>query len=166
MSILTWIKEQALKALSFFFSDRIADRLTGLFSRRLVEQIRNRATDDFLKLLLRGMAVAFALSRSYRDNIRGFSAKYVFATADGAVGASARFDGKRMHVNRKAADDWTVRVRFKDAAALRRFLFSKNQDIVDSILKNEVEVDGNINYIYKFGFMARDLERRVGLQAA
>lgn len=166
MSITIKIKEQVLKVLSFVFSDRVANLLTRIFSRRLVAQIRGRATDDFLELLLEGMALAFLLSRSYRDNIRGFSAKYVFTTADGAVGASARFDGKSMHVDREAARDWTVRVCFKNAEALRRFLFGKNQDILGSLLANEVEVSGNVNYIYKFGFMARDLERRAGLQAA
>ena len=165
MSIATKIKEQALKALSFVFSDRIANRVTRAFSRRLVEQFRGGATDAMVELLLEGMATAFLLSRSFRDNIRGFSARYVFTTEDGSVGASARFDGKRMHVEREPVDHWTVRVRFKNADRLRRFLFSKNQDILQSILDNDVEMDGNVNYIFKFGFLARDLERRLGLQA-
>jgi hypothetical protein len=45
---------------------------------------------------------------------------------------------------------------------LRDFIFSRDQDILNSILANQVEVDGNLNYIYKFGFMARDLAKRVG----
>ena len=57
----------------------------------------------------------------------------------------------------------TVTVTFKDSAAMRRFLFSKDQDILASLLANEVEVDGNLNYIYKLGFMARDLTRRLGI---
>lgn len=165
MSIATKIKEQALKALSFVFSDRIANRVTRVFSRRLVDQIGGHATDKLLELLLGGMAIAFLLSRAFRANIRGFSGKYVFMTEDGAVGATARFDGKRMHVDHHAASDWTARVRFKNAAGLRRFLFGKNQDILDSILANDVEMDGNVNYIFKFGFLARDLEQRLGLQA-
>lgn len=165
MSIATKLKEQALKALSFMFSDRIANRVTRVFSRRLVEQFRGRATDALVELLLEGMATAFLLSRSFRDNIQGFSARYVFATEDGSVGVSARFDGKQMHVEREPVDDWTVRVRFKDANRLRRFLFGKNQDILQSILDNDVEMDGNVNYIFKFGFLARDLERRLGLPA-
>lgn len=166
MSMATKIKDHALKALSFMFSDRIANRVTRVFSRRLVEQIRDRATDDLLELLLDGMALAFLVSRSYRSNITGFSGRYVFATEDGPVGATAWFDGKRMHVAHRPSDDWTVRVRFKNAAGLRRFLFGKNQDILDSILANDVEMDGNVNYIFKFGFMARDLERRLGVQVA
>jgi hypothetical protein len=68
-----------------------------------------------------------------------------------------------MKVHKKDVDKWNVRITFKDAPALHAFLFSKNQDILDSLLRNEVEVDGNLNYIHKFGFMARDLIRRLGV---
>jgi len=74
-----------------------------------------------------------ALSRSYReDNLEGFRARYVFATSDGKVGTTARFENGDMKVFEEAADDFTVRVRFKDAAALRRFLFAENQDVLKS----------------------------------
>jgi len=56
-----------------------------------------------------------------------------------------------------------IRVTFKDWTALRDFLFFGDQDILDSLLENKVEVDGNPNYIFKFGFMARDLGRRLGV---
>jgi hypothetical protein len=56
-----------------------------------------------------------------------------------------------------------VAVTFKDSAALLRFLFSHDQDILDSLLSNDVAVDGNVNYIYKFAFMARDLIGRLNL---
>ncbi len=52
---------------------------------------------------------------------------------------------------------------FRNPVALRDFLFSKNQDVLQSLLKNEVTVEGNLNYLYKFGFMAKDLMRRLGL---
>ena len=32
-----------------------------------------------------------------------------------------------------------------------------------NLLENKVEVDGNPNYIFKFGFMVRDLGRRLGV---
>lgn len=165
MSIATKIKEQALKALSFVLSDRIANRVSRVFSRRLVEQFRGKVTNDLVKFLLEGMATAFLASRSFRGYIQGFTARYVFTTDDGSVKTSARFDGKRMYVEDKPTGEWTVRVRFKDAKAFRRFLFGRNQDILQSILNNDVEMDGNVNYIFKFGFLARDLERRLGLQA-
>jgi len=164
--MLRTLRRKVLRALSSLFSDRVARGLSRIFSRKLVEQLRTRATDDFLAALLRGMDLAFALSRSYREaNLERFRARYVFATTDGKVGATAQFEDGDMKVSGEAADDFTVRVRFKDAAALRRFLFAQKQDVLDSLLNNEVELDGNVNYIYKFGYMARDLERRLGLAA-
>jgi hypothetical protein len=56
-----------------------------------------------------------------------------------------------------------VAVTFKDPAALRRFLFSRDQDVLARILANEIAVDGNLNYVYKFGFMVRDLVHRLGV---
>jgi hypothetical protein len=162
--MLRVLRRRVLRALSRIFSDKMADRLSRFMSRKLVEQLRTRATDAFLDKLLRGMDIAFALNRSYREhNLARFRARYVFATRDGEVGSTVRFEDGEMKVSRKAEDDFTVRVRFKDAAALRRFLFAEKQDVLDSVLNNEVELDGNLNYIYKFGYMARDLERRLGL---
>ena len=105
-----------------------------------------------------------ALSRSYReDNLEGFRARYVFATSDGKVGTTACFENGDMKVFEEAADDFTVRVRFKDAAALRRFLFAENQDVLNSLLNNEVELDGNLNYIYgASGFWVGPRRDRVG----
>jgi hypothetical protein len=156
-------KRLSLWLLSRLFSDKLANSVTKLVSRKLVEQVRTAATDDFLELLLEGMEMAFCISGSYRKNIDGFKAKYVFTTADGKVGATARFEDGDMHAAPTPEEDFTVRVQFKDAAALRRFLFAQRQDVLESILANEIEVTGNVNYIYKFGHMARDLERRLGL---
>lgn len=163
--MLMQLRNKVLSALSFLLSDGLAQRLAKLLTKRFVEQVRTNATDDFLELLLRAMNLAFCLSRKYRKNLDDFSAKYVFSTADGKVGATARFDGGHMHVEDAPAEDFTVRVRFKDANALRRFLFGKKQDILGSVLDNDVQVDGNINYVYKFGFMARALERQLGIAA-
>lgn len=164
--MLKALRRRVLRALSYVFSDGLSKRLSRVFSRKLVEQIRTRTTDDFLGMLLRGMDLAFALSRSYRkNNLERFRARYVFATSDGKVGATAQFEDGDMKIFDGAADDFTVRVRFKDAASLRRFLFAEKQDVLDSLLNNEVELDGNVNYIYKFGYMARDLERRLGFAA-
>ena len=126
------------------------------------------ATDKFLEFLLYGMDSAFWLLKGYKQNIKNFSGKnfsgrYVFTTQNNRVAASAVFKDGDMVVHEEALNQWDVKVTFKNAQALRDFLFSGDQDIVDSLLKNEVEVDGNLNYIYKFGFMARDLEHRLGI---
>lgn len=163
--MLLKLRNQILRLLSFFFSDSLANRIAGLVSRKFVDQLRTAATDEILELLLRAMGLAFCLSRGYRANIRNFAARYVFVAGEGdsKVEATACFEGGKLHVSERADPAWTVRVRFSSVSAVRRFLFGEKQDILQSILANEVAIDGNINYIYKFGFMARDLERRLGV---
>jgi hypothetical protein len=133
------------------------------FSGGLVGQLGDRLTDRFLEVLLYGMDLGFSLSKDYRRNIKDFRGSYVFRTANQRVAASATFANEDMQVQAGPVKDWDCRITFKDAAALRRFLFSGNQDILNSLLANEVEVEGNLNYIYRFGFLAKDLGRRLGV---
>lgn len=157
-------KRSLLSPILYLIPDRISNVAVKQFSRKLIREFQGTATDKFLELLLRAMDLSFCLSRSYRRNIKNFKGRYVFRTADHVVAAAITFANANMKVYDKEIDKWNVRITFKDAPALQAFLFSKNQDILDSILKNEVEVDGNLNYIHKFGFMARDLMRRFGIQ--
>lgn len=163
--MMTKIRRTGLRVLAAALSEHAAENMARLMSRELVEQLRTRATDDFLELLLKAMDAAFCLSRSYRKHIENFAAIYVFTTADGKIAATMSFADGEVEVEEGAADDFTVRVTFVDGAALRRFLFAEHQDILQSILASEVEVAGNVNYVYKFGYMARDLQRRMGMAA-
>ena len=157
-------KRALLRPIPYLFSDSTGRLLIKRWSKDLTKQIYGRVTDKFLELLLKGMDLAFYLSKGYRKNIKDFKARYVFRTHDQLVGATANFRDGDMSVHEGAQDDWDARITFKNAAALRSFIFSKDQDILNSLLKNEVEVDGNLNYIYKFGFMARDLAHNLGIQ--
>ncbi len=161
--ILKRLGRSMRRAVSFVVTDVIGSFFARLFSKKLRKQLLASATDEFLDLLLDGMDLAFDLSRGYRKNIRGFSARYVFRTADGKVEASASFDDGRMRVYREQIERPNVEVVFKDASAIWRYLLSKDQDILNSLLNNEVEVNGNLNYVYKFGFLARDLSVRLGV---
>jgi hypothetical protein len=141
--------------------------LLGVFQRKvqaLKDELEGKLTDKFVELLLYGMELAFILFAGYRRNLRGFRAAYVLRTADQRVAASALFGGGGMTVRREAVAAPNATITFKDSASLLRFLFSRDQDILASVLANDVEVDGNLNYVYKLGYMARDLERRLGLQ--
>jgi hypothetical protein len=147
--------------------------MTNVWLKRLENELLGEVTDEFLELLLRVMRLAFSIDKAldlslspfegYRKNIEGFKGRYLFRTSDNLVASSAIFANGDMKVEDDPIDDWDVRITFEDAASLRSFIFSKDQDILNSILANEVEVDGNLNYIYKFGFMARDLGRRLGV---
>ncbi|MCK5381646.1 MAG: hypothetical protein KAJ81_09260 [Candidatus Latescibacteria bacterium] len=157
------LKRIVLRPVPYLFSDRAGLFLTRVWSKKLREELYGKATDTFLELLLKGMDLAFCLSKGYRKNIKKFEGRYFFRTADQLVAAVAIFKNGNMKVREEATDEWNVRITFKDAEALRAFLFSGDQDILDSLLKNDVEVDGNLNYVYKFGFMARDLFHRLGV---
>jgi len=159
----TTIKKLALRAFSGVFPEGARNSLHRRLCRPLVEQFYGKVTDEFLELLLRGMELSFCLLKGYRENIKGFKGTYVFTTEDGQVGCSAVFADGDLDVETKPRSPYEARVTFTDAKALWRFLLSQNQDILNSILANDVDVDGNLNYIYKFGFLARDLQHRLGV---
>jgi hypothetical protein len=138
-------------------------RLLRRKARALKDELEGKLTDKFLELLLYGMDLAFLLLASYRRNLRQFQGSYVLRTADGRVAASALFADGRMSVRKEAVASPTVTVTFTNPGAFRRFLFSKDQDILQSLMANEVEVDGNVTYVYKFGYLARNLTRRLGM---
>jgi hypothetical protein len=134
-----------------------------LLTRRFRRECTDVASDGLYELMLTSMDWAFHLCRAYRRNIDGFEGRYLFMTGDGLVRAAATFSGGNMKVHPEGIDEWDVRVTFKDAAALRSFLLSRDQDILRSLLQNEVEVEGNANYAYRFAFLSRDLTRRLGI---
>jgi hypothetical protein len=150
------------KVLAWFKSEAWLLDLVGRKAQALKEELEGRLTDKFVELLFLSMEVAFILIGDYRRNLRGFRASYVLRTADNRVAASAVFCRRKMKVKTYAVPAPTATITFKDPSALCRFLFSKDQDILASLLANEVEVDGNLNCVYKLGFMARDLTRRLG----
>ncbi len=157
------IKRSALQIGSQVFPERLQTFLMAKAAQRLKKQLCEEITDEFLEALLRGMDLSFLLSSSYRANIRGFNGTCVFRTLDNKVTATAIFKDGHMDVEGRARDDYNVRVSFKDAQALWSFLLSENQDILDSVLANSVDVDGNLNYLYRFGFLAKDLTYRLGI---
>lgn len=152
-----------LNLIPTLFSDRGGNLVMRLWLGKLINELGGRVTDKFLEILLYAMDLGFSLLKGFRRNIENFQGRYVFRTADNLVATSATFGEGDMQVHSYPIEDWDVRITFKDAPALRRFLFAGNQDILNSILANEVEVDGNLNYLYKFGFLARDLGRRLGV---
>lgn len=158
------LKKWILKVLSYLFSRRVSTWLARIFSRKWVDALQGKATDLFAEGLFRGLEVAAYLCRDFRnENLRNFRARYVVVSDDGKVSVTADFDDGNVDVSTEALEDWTVRIRFKDAAAFRSFLLSDDQDVLNSILEDAVEVDGNLNYVYKLGYMAKDLELRLGL---
>ena len=145
--------------------------LTRLGARKLKRQLLGTATDRLIEFLLKAMSLSFYLLKkdvNYQNHLRdsegkAFQGRYLFQTQKGDVVASATFENGDMRVRKDATSDWDAKVTFTNGKALRKFLFSEDQDIINSLAENEVEVEGNLNYIYKFGFMAKDLLQRVNV---
>lgn len=133
----------------------------------LKKQVLGAATDKFIEILLRGMDLFFYITwdKDFRRHLENFNGRFYFKTADEAetISVSATFSNGEMHVHEGAIDDWDVMVTFKNGKALRNYIFSEKQDIFESISQNAVEVDGNLNHIFKFGYVVHDLTRRLGI---
>lgn len=134
------------------------------------ESLENMWTEWFLKLFLCFFRLSFRLFPELRKNIEDFEAKYVFKTRDGAVRESAIFKrdgngGPVMMCEDEPVPDPDVTIVFKNADVLKRYLYSlADQDVLDLILRNDVHLEGNWNYVCKLLFMIRALRVRVGLE--
>ena len=130
---------------------------------RIATCLESEFTTDLLELILSGMGLVLLLSKDFRQNIIGFTGRYVFASADGSFLVSAEFANERLHVHKGRIADPNIDITFQNAGALASFLFSPKPDILGAVLNQSVTLEGNLNYLYKFGYMANHL-RLKGLE--
>ncbi len=114
--------------------------------------------EEFLQTLLTLMKVAFIVNHDYRRNIDTFNGRYQFCSEDGEVTIGVIFGNGRMKVVEDSIDAPHITVTFRDGRTLLNFIISPRQDILGSMLKHDVRTEGNLNYLYKFGFMAKQLQ--------
>lgn len=165
------MQEEIINRTEYSLSDRQAQTYTPFTAKEEgkalnLEWIRQipgagYAGDQLLEMLLHGMSMSFWFSKEHRRNIANFTGNYVFTTKDGKVAASVTFARGSMKVHASDIPNWNVRVTFADEVALMEFLFAENQDILNSLLENKVAVEGNLNYIYRFGYLAKNLRDSV-----
>ncbi len=118
----------------------------------------SEAAEEFLQSLLTLMQIMFVVNHNYRRNIDKFSGRYQFRSEDGAVTVGVAFKNRRMKVVEGMIDNPHITVTFRDGRTLLNFIISPRQDILGSMLKHDVRTEGNLNYLYKFGFMAKQLQ--------
>lgn len=131
---------------------------TEKIRERFLKCLKDETAETFLQILLLFMKLRFMLNPAYRRNIENFRGRYQFKSRDEAVTVLVEFDNGKMDVKGALAHDVDVTVIFEDGRALMNFLLSRDRDILRGLLNNEVTVDGNLNYMYKFGFMANHLQ--------
>lgn len=156
MSLLTYIPQH------FYL------RRTKKDMKHVVDNIETDLMDKFLETLLEMMRLAFCLDIDhYRDNIKNFKATFNFVSQDGGISAAAVFTNKKMKVKTKKVPDndpnLKVTVKFRDGQALWKFLMAGTPDVFNSLLKRELDYNGNLNYLLKFAYMSLHLKTMFGL---
>lgn len=130
-------------------------------AKRLESQLGAEVTEEGLKLLLRGMALALCVDREFRKNIKDFNGRYLFTTLNGPINVAVTCANNKMSVYEKDIQHYNVRVDFKDYKAIVDFLTQPELDIIDQMLNQKLQFSGNLNYLYKLGYMARHLLRKL-----
>ena len=126
---------------------------------KLTRVIESEAAEDFLEVLLDLMKIVYSLPLGYEKNIENFTGRYQFLDMTRKIAVGVDFHDGGMHVKEGEIDDPHIKITFKDGRALIKFLLEPNQDVLAAMLHHEVAPDGNLNYLYKFGFMARQLQK-------
>jgi hypothetical protein len=138
------------------------DLITQQAQKKLWEKFQNSFTsevaEEFLQTLLTLMQIVFAVNYDYRGNIKNFEGRYQFCSKDGEVTIAAVFHNNRMDVMEKKIDKADITITFRDGKTLLNFIISPRQDILGSMLRHDVVTEGNLNYLYKFGYMAKQLQ--------
>ncbi len=131
--------------------------------KKMIKRIETELLDDFLELLLKAVRLVLCVDRKYRRNIKDFNARYAFRSQDGEIAASAIFKNNKMKVKKDEIPDTNVTVIFKDGKALWEFLMAPDPDVFAFVLENKLSYEGNLNYLMKFGYMAKHLKFMFGM---
>ena len=134
------------------------DSLLDPVMKKFLDCLSSEVAEGFLKTLLGLMAIVFTFDGAYRKNIEGFSGRYLFKSKDGSIKVAALFHHNRLEVREEEIPDPDITILFKDSKALMNYLLTPKPDILGSMLRQEVSLDGNLNYLYKFAFMAKRLQ--------
>ncbi len=130
-------------------------------TRKFMETLESEGAEDFLAVLLKLMGLVFCLDRDFRRNIRDFNGRYLFRSQDRQITVAAVFEDNRLKVTEEEIGDTHMTVIFRNAKALMGFLLSPKPDILGSMLRQDITIDGNLNYLYKFAYMAKNLQLKV-----
>jgi len=150
---MAWLSNLLSRLLNIF-----RRRWQRRVERRFLKSIESESAEEFLKLLLKLMGLAFKLDKDFRRNIDGFKGRYQFVSADNSLAVAAFFTGKELKVKEKLIPDADISVIFKDGRSLMNYLLATDRDILRLVLNNEVTLKGNLNYVLKFGYMANHIQ--------
>ncbi|HAW50301.1 TPA: hypothetical protein DCX16_05075 [bacterium] len=129
------------------------------------ERIEAKFAEEFLEKLLNIMSLLFIIEPNFRKHIKDFFGTIEFRSKDYEIRVLATFKDNKLKIRElkpeeKLEDAPNAVIIFKNPIALMNFLLPKGgrRDILRSILNNEVVLQGNLNYIYRFSFIANHLQ--------
>lgn len=137
--------------------------------RDFLKMLDDRATQDFLEGLLNFMEFRLenplTLDAAYHKNIEEFQGTYRFQDQKRNIETVVSFADGNMRINPHDPPPADLTVTFQDGDCLRNFLLPSpapkrdflKKDILRSILNHEIVVEGNLNLLYKFGYLANHL---------
>jgi hypothetical protein len=129
--------------------------------QEFMEALQSEKAEKFLEVLLKLMGLVFFLDKDFQRNIRDFNGRYLFRSQDRQITVAAVFKDNRLKVTEEEIGDTHMTVLFRNAKALMGFLLSPKPDILGSMLRQDISIDGNLNYLYKFAYMAKHLQLKV-----
>lgn len=131
--------------------------------KKFLGSVEAETAETILEGLLLFMKTRFLIDpiiigSNFRENIDGFEAKYQFRSKSGDINVLVKFYDGKMDWEESLSQDVNASLEFKDGHALVNYLFNylvlQDRDFLKSMTKNEIRVSGNLNYLYKFLFMA------------
>jgi hypothetical protein len=120
-----------------------------------IKNLGDEFTEKLLESLLLLMKIKFRFDPEFRRNIENFRGALRFRCRDGNINVLVAFAADKMQVSEDPQAPANVTITFKDSRAMRQVITSG--DIMGSLLNGDIVSDGNLNYLYKFGFLARHL---------
>ncbi len=134
------------------------DALRG-FLQDFRSSVESEIAEEFLQAMLNLMKLVYSLPLKYKENIREFQGRYQFLDRNRDITMAAIFDNGSMEVIEGVIDNPNITVSFRNGRTLMNYLLAPKQDVLLSMFRHDVQTEGNLNYLYRFGFMARQLQR-------
>jgi len=140
-----------------------------LARKKFVNQVKEEVTEEFLEILLQFLRFCSYLDEYLRQSIGTSKWKIELRSEDKDIRVLAEFENghvkpRELEPNEQVVPPANASVVFKNPEAVKNFLLPPGglqgrRDVLRSYLNNEIRLEGNLNYVYRFGFLATHLQR-------
>jgi len=139
-----------------------------LARKKFVNQVKEEVTEEFLEILLQFLRFCSYLDEYLRQSIGTSKWKIELRSEDKDIRVLAEFENghvkpRELEPNEQVVPPANASVVFKNPEAVKNFLLPPGglqgrRDVLRSYLNNEIRLEGNLNYIYRFGFLATHVQ--------